>query len=127
MYILAMVWQVQFHFEFLAEFVGFDVAVQNEISALAELLSAIGPSLRRPHADTLNGSSFVNMKELRFSAGDGVWQLAYAFDPKRNAILLVAGDKSGGSSKRFYKNLIAKADARFALHLNELKNRSINR
>ena len=119
-----MAWQVLCHSEFVDEFGSFDLAIQDEIAALAELLSTIGPSLKRPHADTLNGSTFVNMKELRFSADDGVWRLAYAFDPERNAILLVAGDKSGGSSKRFYKTLIAKADARFALHLGELKNRS---
>ena len=64
------------------------------------------------------------MKELRFDADDGVWRLAYAFDPDRKAILLVAGDKSGVSSKRFYKSLIAKADARFEVHLSELKLRS---
>jgi hypothetical protein len=50
--------------------------------------------------DTLNGSRHANMKELRFSAADGEWRVAFAFDPKRKAILLVAGDKSGGSGKR---------------------------
>src|SRR5262245_62775330 len=50
------------------------------------------------------------MKERLFDASDGVWRVAFAFDPKRKAILLVAGDKSGGSEKRFYKQLIAKAD-----------------
>ena len=64
------------------------------------------------------------MKELRFDADDGVWRLAYALDPDRKAILLVAGDKSGKSSKLFYMSLIAKADARFESHLGELKLRS---
>ncbi|WP_352550147.1 type II toxin-antitoxin system RelE/ParE family toxin [Mesorhizobium australicum] len=62
-----------------------------------------GPQLGRPHADTLNESSFANMKELRFDADDGVWRVAFAFDRKRKAILLVAGDQSGVSEKRFYK------------------------
>jgi hypothetical protein len=57
------------------------------------------------------------MKELRFDAEDGVWRVAFAFDPKRNAILLVAGDKAGVSEKMFYKRLIAKADERFEAHL----------
>jgi len=57
------------------------------------------------------------MKELRFEADGGVWRVAFAFDPKRKAILLVAGDKSGGSEKRLYRKLIAKADARFDDHL----------
>jgi hypothetical protein len=60
------------------------------------------------------------MKELRFSAADGEWRLAFAFDPRRKAILLAAGDKSGGSQKRFYRNLIRKADQRFASHLSSL-------
>lgn len=61
------------------------------------------------------------MKELRFTAGDAVWRVAFAFDPKRRAIILVAGDKSGVAQQRFYKALIAKADARFAEHLETLE------
>jgi hypothetical protein len=61
------------------------------------------------------------MKELRFEASDGEWRAAFAFDSERRAILLVAGDKSGGSQKRFYKQLIAKADRRFSAHLESLK------
>jgi hypothetical protein len=57
------------------------------------------------------------MKELRCTADDGVWRIAFAFDPERKAILLTAGDKAGVNEKRFYKNLIAKADARFDQHL----------
>ena len=57
------------------------------------------------------------MKELRCNAADGVWRIAFAFDPDRQAILLVGGDKSGGSEKRFYKQLIARADDRFDRHL----------
>jgi Gp49-like protein DUF891 len=59
--------------------------------------------------------------ELRFEATDGEWRAAFAFDPERRAILLVAGDKSGGSQKRFYKSLIVKADLRFSEHLEGLK------
>ena len=58
------------------------------------------------------------MKELRFNAAGGVWRVAYAFDPERQAILLVAVRyKSGVAQKRFYKMLIAKADHRFDEHL----------
>ena len=49
------------------------------------------------------------------------WRVAFAFDTKRKAILLVAGDKSGGSEKRFYRELIRKADDRFDAHLARLK------
>jgi hypothetical protein len=61
------------------------------------------------------------MKELRFSAADGEWRIAFAFDPKLRAILLVAGDKSGGSQQRFYRELIRKADIRFDAHLRRLQ------
>lgn len=61
------------------------------------------------------------MKELRFEANNGVWRVAFAFDPKRKAILLVAGDKKGTNQKRFYNNLIEVADSRFKSHLAQLK------
>jgi hypothetical protein len=60
------------------------------------------------------------MKELRFRADGGVWRLAFAFDPERDAILLVAGDKSGGSEKKFYQRLIDKAELRYKEHLENL-------
>jgi hypothetical protein len=84
------------------------------ILARAGLLRQFGPGLPRPYADTLAGSKFANMKELRASLGQQVWRIAYAFDPARRAILLCAGDKGGANSKRFYAELIATADARFA-------------
>ena len=95
--------------------------VQDELLALARLLQQFGPQLGRPRADTLNGSRHANMKELRFDAADGVWRVAFAFDPNRNAILLVCGDKAGGSEKRFYRQLIEKADFRFDAHLSRVK------
>ena len=94
-----------------------DDEVQDELAAHVELLKAVGPQLRRPYADTLKGSAHANMKELRFDAADGVWRVAYAFDPDRRALLLVAGDKSGVSQRRFYASLIRKADQRYAAHL----------
>ena len=92
-----------------------------EILALSRLLQEFGPQLGRPRVDTLNGSRHANMKELRFSSADGEWRVAFAFDPKRKAVLLVAGSKSGVSEKRFYRQLIAKADERVDAHLNRLK------
>lgn len=62
------------------------------------------------------------MKELRFDAEGGVWRIAFAFDPGRKAILLVAGDKSGQSERAFYRRLIAIADKRFDAHLVRVKN-----
>jgi len=116
-----MAWAILYHDAFVLEMEALSDAVQDELLALAELLTVSGPKLGRPHADTLAGSKHANMKELRFVADGGVWRVAFAFDPKRRAIILVAGDKSGGSQRRFYKSLIAKADARFAEHLDTLK------
>ncbi|ESZ12221.1 type II toxin-antitoxin system RelE/ParE family toxin [Mesorhizobium sp. L48C026A00] len=115
-----MTWEVVFGDEFDREFEALPQTVQDELLASAKLLGVFGPQLGRPHADTLNDSSFANMKELRFDADDGVWRVAFAFDRKRKAILLVAGDKSGVSEKRFYKSLIAKADKRYQGHLDRL-------
>ncbi|WP_417480752.1 type II toxin-antitoxin system RelE/ParE family toxin [Maricaulis maris] len=112
-----MTWIVSFADEFEPEFDVLPQNVQDAILARALLLEREGPSLGRPHADTLTGSRHKNMKELRCTVADGVWRIAFAFDPNRQAILLVAGDKSGGSEKRFYKRLIARADVRFDRHL----------
>lgn len=116
-----MAWTILYHDAFVPELAELTEAVQDELFALAELLVEIGPSLGRPHVDTLAGSNYANMKELRFMADGGVWRVAFAFDPKRMAIILVAGNKAGAGQKRFYKSLLAKADTRFASHLGSLK------
>lgn len=102
-----MQWQVVFHQAFEAEYAELAPEVQDALVAVAGLLQLQGPLLGRPHADTLEGSAYANMKELRFTAADWVWRVAFAFDPVRKAIVLVAGDKAGMAQKRFYKNLKA--------------------
>ncbi|MDH6098151.1 type II toxin-antitoxin system RelE/ParE family toxin [Anabaenopsis sp. FSS-46] len=116
-----MGWTVEFHEDFEPEFDALSQEVQEELLATAKLLEEFGSQLKRPHVDTLNGSKYSNMKELRFSVHGGVWRVAFAFDPKRQGILLVAGDKSGVSQKRFYTQLIKKADARYKDHLLKLQ------
>jgi hypothetical protein len=111
------IWTVLIHEAFAPELRVMQQAVRIEVLAMIDLLEMDGPGLARPYADTLSGSAYPNMKELRFDADGGVWRVAFAFDPVRRAILLVAGDKSGVSQKRFYKTLIAKADKRFGAHL----------
>ena len=112
-----MEWTVAFGDEFDEEYEDLAEPVQDELLAHAALLRVFGPLLGRPHVDTLEGSRFARMKELRFNADGGVWRIAFAFDPDRKAILLVAGDKSGVSEKRFYKALIERADTRYQRHL----------
>jgi hypothetical protein len=116
-----MSWSVEFHPKFEAEYEILSEAVQDELVAALTPLREFGPSLGRPDVDTLNGSRYANMKELRFRAEGGVWRVAFAFDPRRNAILLVAGDKSGVSETRFYNRLIEKADKRYKEHLETLE------
>ncbi|MDE0388383.1 MAG: type II toxin-antitoxin system RelE/ParE family toxin [Rhodospirillales bacterium] len=113
-------WEVEIADEFQPEFENLRKDVRIDILALTRLLQRFGPQLGRPQVDTLNGSRHANMKEARFSAANGEWRLAFAFDPRRRAILLVAGDKSGGSARRFYRTLIRKADERFDRHLARL-------
>ncbi len=112
-----MPWRVEFGDEFDDEFDRLDGDVRRELLAHLKVLQRRGPRLGRPHVDTLNDSRHANMKELRFKAANGVWRVAFAFDPDRKAIILVAGDKSGGSGRRFYKELIRTADERFDRHL----------
>jgi hypothetical protein len=111
------------HDAFDSEFDALPHAVRIELLAATGLLEIYGPTLSRPYADALAGSKHANMKELRFKANDGVWRVAFAFDPARQAVILVAGDKSGVAQKRFYKGLIAKADSRFDEHLSRTKER----
>lgn len=112
-----MVWQVELHPAFEQEFDDLDQEVRLELAAKIERLRRDGPRLARPHADKLTGSRHANMKELRFKAANGQWRAAFAFDPKRKAIILVAGDKAGRDQRRFYRNLISIADRRFQEHL----------
>ena len=116
-----MIWDVDLADELEAEWNELPSDVQDEILAHGKLLEQFGPQLGRPRVDTLKGSRYGNMKELRFDAANGVWRVAFAFDPRRRAVLLIAGDKSGTPQRRFYRQLIDKADARYAQHLAKLK------
>jgi hypothetical protein len=112
-----MTWDVRLFEDFANEFSDFPEEVKVAILERTRWLGAFGPTLGRPHADTLKGSKHANMKELRFKASGGVWRVAFVFDPDRRAVLLVAGDKSGVGQKVFYKALIKRADDRFDVHL----------
>ena len=110
-------WNVIFEVEFDAEFQALPEGLQDEIFAHTLLLKEYGPNLGRPTVDTLKGSKHSNMKELRFNWKNGVWRIAFAFDPKRCAVLLTAVDKTGADQKRIYKKLIAVADKRYECYL----------
>ncbi|MEJ2378568.1 MAG: type II toxin-antitoxin system RelE/ParE family toxin [Pseudolabrys sp.] len=118
-----MAWQVFLHHEFEPEFEALPDDIQDELLARLKVLEKFGPRLGRPHVDTLEGSSFPNMKELRFRL-DGLWRFAFAFDPNRQAIVLVGGNKIGKNQSRFYRDLIKTADRRFAAHIAGLPKRT---
>jgi len=117
-------WIVLFHDAFDAEFCDLKEDLQDELLAHARLLAEFGPNLGRPTVDTLKGSRHTNMKELRFSWNGQVWRVAFAFDPQRQAILLVGGDKGGADQRRFYKRLIHVADERYDEHVGSLAQQS---
>ena len=112
-----MYWTVSLHDDFDDEFGSLPEDLQDELLAHARLLAQFGPNLGRPTVDTLKASRHSNMKELRFDWNGGVWRVAFAFDPNRQAILLVGGDKGGADQRRFYKQLISVADDRYDAHL----------
>ena len=115
-----MTWIVLFHDAFDTEFAALVEDLQDELLAHAQLLAEFGPNLGRPTVNTLKGSRHANMKELRFAWNGQVWRVAFAFDPQRQAILLVGGDKCGADQRRFYKRLLTVADERYDDHLGSL-------
>ncbi|HOY79108.1 MAG TPA: type II toxin-antitoxin system RelE/ParE family toxin [Hyphomonadaceae bacterium] len=117
-----MTWIVLLHPDFDVEFSDLAEDLQDELLAHAKLLAEFGPNLGRPTVDTLRASKHANMKELRFEWTGEVWRVAFAFDPKRQAILLAAGDKAGADQRRFYKRLLAVADTRYDDRLATLRN-----
>ena len=115
-----MAWTVRLAVEFVAELRDLRESVQDELLAHARLLAQFGPQVGRPRVDTLKGSRYSNMKELRFDAERGVWRVAFAFDARREAVLLAVGNKAGVPAARFYRNLIRRADRRLANHLSRM-------
>ena len=93
--------EVDLHDEFVPEYGELHKDVQDELLARIELLGQFGPQLGRPRVDILNGSRHANRKELRFRSADGVWRFAFAFDPKRRAIIPVWWRQIGRQRETF--------------------------
>jgi hypothetical protein len=85
------------------------------------VLSEMGPSLGRPHVDTIENSAYPNMKELRVQNKKRVFRIFFVFDPERVGILLIGGDKKGSSDSEFYGRMIPVADGIYARHLDTLE------
>lgn len=119
-----MAWEVIWYPLLEIEHRRLPAAVRDQLATRIRYLRQHGPSLGRPYADTLNGSRYTNMKELRLSSDGGGWRVAFAFDPNRQAILLLAGNKSRSNEREFYRGFIRDADARFDDHLRQFGSQS---
>jgi hypothetical protein len=113
-----MVWEVDVSDEFRAWYECLNTGERMSIAACVELLELNGPGLGRPYVDTLNGSAYPNMKELRVQHQGRPYRILFAFDPRRNAYLILGGDKTG--DKDWYVDAIHRADAIYAQHLKEI-------
>ncbi len=112
-------WDVEFTDEFERWWNVLDADEQESVATSVELLRRLGPQLSRPHADTVKGSKHSNMKELRTQHCGRALRTLFAFDPRRSAILLIAGDKTGDD--RFYDRMLPIADRLYDEHLEQLK------
>lgn len=113
-----MAWEIEFSDPFGKWWDSLSSEEQESVAFGVGLLEKVGPALSRPYADTLNGSRFRNMKELRVQHDGRPLRILFAFDPRRVALLLLGGDKTGDS--RWYEKAIQAADAIYAEHLETL-------
>ncbi len=114
-----MIWEVEYTDEFGDWWTKLDEPQQDRIAATVKFLAAQGPALPFPYSSGVNGSRHAHMRELRVQSGGHPLRIFYAFDPRRAAILLVGGDKTGND--RFYEEYLPLADNLYDGHLRELK------
>jgi hypothetical protein len=117
-YILWVEWSVEFTDEFEIWWDSLTVEEQEDIRSSVSVLRQRGPSLGRPHVDSVTGSRYPNMKELRTQHAGRPYRTLFAFDPRRVAILLIGGDKTGNG--RWYEEFVPRADRIYAEHLKQI-------
>ena len=117
------VWDVEYTAEFGQWWETMDEDERESIVAGVKLLRQMGPLLGRPYADTVKASRHSNMKELRTQHRGRPLRTFDAFDPRRRAILLIGGDKTGDD--RFYDRMIPLADRLYDEHLQELRGKGL--
>lgn len=118
-YLFEMAWNVEFTDEFGQWYGSLLARVQDDIDRIVGLLEARGPHLPFPYSSGIQGSRHEHMRELRVQSSGEPWRIFYAFDPRRAAILLIGGNKTGDG--RFYEVLVPIADNLYDIHLGELK------
>jgi hypothetical protein len=112
-------WEVEYTDEFGSWWSTLSETEQVDVAASVGLLEIEGPNLRFPHSSGIEGSKHGHMRELRVQHQGKPYRILYAFDPRRCAILLLGGDKTG--DKRWYITYVPKADALYDEHLEILK------
>jgi hypothetical protein len=119
-----MPWAVEYTSEFEAWWDTLSEEEQDEIDTVVELLQERGPTLARPHADVITSSRHSNMKELRGRVGGRQLRVLFAFDPRRTALLLIGGDKTG--DPKWYEKFVPIADDLFDRHLTRMGKKYLN-
>ena len=114
-----MAWDVEYTDEFGDWWTELTEAQQDRSAATVRLLAARGPALPFPHSSGVGGSRHTHMRELRVQSRGNPLRIFYAFDPRRTAILLIGGDKTGRD--RFYEEYVPRADALYDTYLEELR------
>lgn len=114
-----MAWEIEYTDEFDIWWNRLSHKEQNDIAAVVNLLAEKGANLPFPYSSGIMGSKYSQMRELRVQSGGRPLRIFYAFDPRRTAILLTGGDKTGDD--RFYETYIPIADGLYDLYLEELK------
>ncbi len=112
-------WEVEYTDEFERWWLSLEPNDRTSVEASVMLLESRGPALPRPHVDTVHGSRHANMKELRTQSAGRPLRVFFAFDPRRCAILLIGGDKTGDD--RFYERMVPLADDLYDRYLKELR------
>ena len=119
-----MAWEVEFTDEFEEWWHGLSESEQGKVDARVGLLIEHGPNLGFPFSSQVKTSRFPEMRELRVQAGGDPLRMLYAFDPRRVAILLIAGDKTGDG--RWYETNVPLADKLFDRHLKTIEKETGN-
>lgn len=114
-----MAWEVEYTDEFEAWWIGLTEEEQIDIDAVVGLLEEKGPHLPYPHSSDVKGTKYGSIRELRIQHKGKPYRILYAFDPRRAAILLIGGRKTGGT--RWYERYVSVADIIYEEHLKSLK------
>ena len=116
-----MTWEVEYTDEFGAWWASLTEDEQDSVAATVSLLEMKGPSLPFPYSSGVKGSKHSHMRELRIQHAGDPYRVLYAFDPRRVALLLIGGNKSGND--RWYEEFIPVADRLYDSHLAEIGKR----